>query len=303
MHSVLVNGDTVELHVTSVAFQHSKFVVVKAQFDKIKVSFKIYLSTSMQLFGFKDTGRASAEVYASSLVSYLTQSLQTRGLGITADAAEVLAVSAFHVGVSECGYRFDVDALEAVLRSSVGAARITRNSRNNSVVIRHGPTSGSQIFHATGTMQLMGVRTSTEEYLAATRVLLAGNSHVLVAQDKKRKRRKGMITGDAFSASAKTTRSESDHHTSSAVAALHEQRITDATTSVDSVLDDLLVDNTLVDELHSVLSTENGTDHDAESNASKLETLDDQSEYAKGEAWLGMDGGNGMDDMSDLLSL
>mmetsp|Transcript_59328 Transcript_59328/g.140078 ORF Transcript_59328/g.140078 Transcript_59328/m.140078 type:complete len:358 (+) Transcript_59328:176-1249(+) len=280
-HSVPVAGETSELLITDVTVQPNKFVIVKGALHGTNVSLKVYLTSYLQLFGLKDTAKATADVHAAALISWIINLLNAQGMSLAASTPSVLAMSAFHVGVSESGYRFDADALEAVLRTVAPTAMISRNPRNNSVVVRHGPASGSQIFHATGTTQLMGVRSEPNEYMTALRLLIAANPHVLIPQDKKRKRRKNMITGTSFGmaeAPAKAMRGleNSSVETPSPIESPPPSTPSTVPTSAELVLEELLSveDNGLTEELSAVLA-EHAVGAE-ESAMDKLAWLDDE---------------------------
>jgi len=251
---------SVDLRITDVTVQHKKFMIVKAQTTTGNISFKVYFSSLLQLFGLKDTQVAPAESYAAALIAWVVDSLNYHSrLTIVAEPPDILAMSAFHVAVSECGYRFDTDALESILGTAFPTAKVKRNTSNNSVLLNHTKTSGTQIFHSTGTTQLMGVRSEPDEYLAALRLLIAANPHVLIPQDKKRKRRKNMITGSSFvprEVPTKTMRT-ADNLAVESVSPLSEAQTATPpppAPSVDCLLDELLETPQLCEELCAELN-------------------------------------------------
>mmetsp|Transcript_36082 Transcript_36082/g.83740 ORF Transcript_36082/g.83740 Transcript_36082/m.83740 type:complete len:273 (-) Transcript_36082:216-1034(-) len=177
----------------------TNFLVLKLKFLDMNVSAKIYTSRYVQLFGFKDTV-IEAEDAALFLLDLLLRVINMVAPDPFQAPAEldVMARSAFHIGVSELGMCFDLSVIEALLRevaaTSQPSMEVNRNARNGSVIVRHAG-EGSQIFHSTGTLQLMGVRGRPAHFLEATRQLLLNHPEALIHATRKRKKRANMLTG------------------------------------------------------------------------------------------------------------
>eukprot|EP00294_Goniomonas_avonlea_P003246 CAMPEP_0114551748 /NCGR_PEP_ID=MMETSP0114-20121206/6766_1 /TAXON_ID=31324 /ORGANISM="Goniomonas sp, Strain m" /LENGTH=481 /DNA_ID=CAMNT_0001736597 /DNA_START=108 /DNA_END=1554 /DNA_ORIENTATION=+ len=158
------------------------FIVIKFRFVtlSLNVSFKLYTTGYFQAFGFADTPKYSADRVADLVLRWAAAKINDQGrnpelLGFVAPL-KTMALSAFHEGVSGSGLRFDIDALEraftAVHKTNPDLV-ISRNHRNHSLVVRLGKKAGSQIFHGTGTIQLMGYREHPSHALARLRELAA----------------------------------------------------------------------------------------------------------------------------------
>mmetsp|Transcript_34914 Transcript_34914/g.81530 ORF Transcript_34914/g.81530 Transcript_34914/m.81530 type:complete len:250 (+) Transcript_34914:495-1244(+) len=106
------------------------------------------------------------------------------------DSVRVLSRSAFHAGVADLGLCLDLDQLQTVLSSLCPTATFSRSLRNKSLVMRNGSVVGAQIFHGTGTTQLMGARSEPAWHLELFRkALLDFSGVVLLSQNRRRRRR------------------------------------------------------------------------------------------------------------------
>jgi len=246
--------DDVQLE-ASRAQKTTNFILLKLKIMDMNVSVKIYHSRYVQLFGFKDTA-VEAENAALFVVGFLT-SLINDGVTPPFDpptGVTVMAISAFHVGVSELGMCFDLDVLERALRATAATQpnmTIRRNTRNHSLILRLGEKCGSQLFHGTGTLQLMGIREPPASFLAATKALLERHPDALLGSTKKRKKRHNMLTGASFptpttnapmeSAPCKRARPASPcEHASPAEATLHDLLNMDNDAQLNDLVDQLV---------------------------------------------------------------
>jgi len=182
------------------------FIVVKFQFLGLKLSFKLYARGYTQLFGFSDTFDPlySAEELALLVAEFVAEFITMGPTGVRvapATSLTVLALTASHTGVSGCGLRFDLDALERAFAARFASNAdlvLSRNHRNASLIVREGPKSGSSMFHGTGTIQLMGVRRPPSEFLQDLRELVSENSDVLiVSADTPRKKKRRRATAES----------------------------------------------------------------------------------------------------------
>mmetsp|Transcript_25975 Transcript_25975/g.59876 ORF Transcript_25975/g.59876 Transcript_25975/m.59876 type:complete len:357 (-) Transcript_25975:285-1355(-) len=173
---------------------YNNFVALKLAFLQQRVTIKLYLTRYFQIHGLSDQADQSAAKSAELLVRAVACKLSepARSPFLPPDSLKVLALSAFHPGVSEHNLRFDLNALEAAIHvETFGDPEVSvkRNPRNHSLIVRWGPVSGSQLFHTTGTTQLMGVRASPARQLEALADLLTRHPHVVVPAAGKVRRR------------------------------------------------------------------------------------------------------------------
>jgi len=200
--STILRIDDVDVHYAGRNEKNTiTFVVVKAELMDLNVSIKLYHSRRFQLFGLADThfsARDGAGVLLRFVAARLNDFAAQTGLNLLlsdVDDLKEMAVSAVHDGVSECGLRFDIDALENALRKEqtrFTSMTISRNARNGALVVRWGDKIGAQMFYGTGTTQLMGVRGDTACFLERLRALVEGNADV-VCEGKARKRKRGVV--------------------------------------------------------------------------------------------------------------
>mmetsp|Transcript_29020 Transcript_29020/g.67280 ORF Transcript_29020/g.67280 Transcript_29020/m.67280 type:complete len:478 (-) Transcript_29020:414-1847(-) len=182
-----------------ISMKLSNFVVLKFSCAGLHLSLKLYHTRYFQVFGLGDTVQpngepllalAAAELVVRFIMSKLNELEGQRFSHV--NQLKMMAMSAFHPGVSEVGMCFNVPALEPVLQAHVKTQpemAVTRNDRNHSLVLRLGQKLGSQLFHGTGTTQLMGTRVPPEEVLSRLRALVVANPKIVMRTEKKRKRR------------------------------------------------------------------------------------------------------------------
>lgn len=215
------------------------FMMIKLVFGQfLAVSVKVFSKPAFhfQIFGlmvrrdfvsgqdsrsnlFQDVGELKAAEIAQIILQFVADRITQRGLAsLVVGDISVMSLSAKHLGISECGFKFDMAALESALQSICGVGTeltLTRNqrlifstpgfplknlcswSRNHSLVVsKTGKKEGSQIFHATGCIQLMGWRGETdvvchqlrELFLRFPLILIPANSSDMATNRKRRDR-------------------------------------------------------------------------------------------------------------------
>jgi len=164
--------------------------------DLPKVTLKVYQRRDLQIYGLRDTILDEKQVTAHELahiVSGFALSRLNEMLGSQfthLHKLEMMAVFGSHPGVKDARLSFDLPVLQQLLSSAQKPGQtVTRNERNHSVILSMGKKLGSQIFHGTGTIQLMGTRVPADQVLIQLRQLVTSHPEVLLPTEEKRKRR------------------------------------------------------------------------------------------------------------------
>lgn len=171
------------------------YIVVKLNMFDNNITFKIYRNRYFQLFGIADTEVFSASTMLEWIIRFLISKLneQSRVVGPPSSPPVLLALSANHRGISENGMRFNLEEVERAfsdIHKGNPHFKITKNARNNSLVVHIGKKAGSQIYHGSGTVQLLGFRSPPETALEALRVMISEWPECVIASQTAVKLRK-----------------------------------------------------------------------------------------------------------------
>mmetsp|Transcript_21988 Transcript_21988/g.51564 ORF Transcript_21988/g.51564 Transcript_21988/m.51564 type:complete len:427 (+) Transcript_21988:1002-2282(+) len=148
----------------------------------------MYRHRYFQLFGFAD-GEIAAEDAAAVVARFALRKInELRAPCLTGcTPLQSVSLSAIHDGVARYGLGFDLDVLHDALAAADPGLSCSRHSRNHSLIVNFGKGLGSQIYHATGTIQIMGVRSRPSQHAIALSDLLAANPAIVITPLKKRR--------------------------------------------------------------------------------------------------------------------
>mmetsp|Transcript_17040 Transcript_17040/g.40148 ORF Transcript_17040/g.40148 Transcript_17040/m.40148 type:complete len:404 (-) Transcript_17040:225-1436(-) len=196
-------GATLEVEVTEAAVvvaggrkaskQNLNFLVLRLQFRGSNISIKLYAQPVgyFQIFGVQDQSDLTAEAVARALLGFVRLRL-VAGLGggvrfsSTLGPLSIMALSGFHPGATTFGGCFDLDEVEKLL---AGKFKTSRNPRNGALVVKRGLKEGSTLFHVSGSIQVMGLRSSPGPLLAELRDLVRRAPRVIVPVVRRKRQR------------------------------------------------------------------------------------------------------------------